>query len=153
MLTKGNVPPSPGWTSVDGEEPWMGSALVAFSPEWMPIFCDPIVYSINIIGNRFIPSITLSTGDASENMFQKPGSTSGSMQSIPQPLGENGNALTAAPISLSSSGPQEPLACHQSLYWRLQSRLPHPQTLPDQVQLSRTSVLVLHTQLHCVQCL
>lgn len=73
MPTKGNVPPSPGWTSGDGEDPWMGSALVALSLEWMSIFCDPIVPSINIIGNQFVPSIILSTGDASENMFSKAG--------------------------------------------------------------------------------
>lgn len=47
----------------------MGSTFVALSPEGMPIFRDPIIHSINITGDCFVPSIVLSTEDASEDAF------------------------------------------------------------------------------------
>lgn len=47
----------------------MGSALVVLSPEGMPIICNLIVHSVNIIVYHFVPSIILSTADASENVF------------------------------------------------------------------------------------
>lgn len=34
-----------------------------------PITCDLIAHSTNIIGDQFMPSIALRTGDASENVF------------------------------------------------------------------------------------
>lgn len=90
----------------------MGSALVALSPEWMPIFCDPIVHSVNIIGNQLVPSIILSTGDASENMFSKAREQNWVHAEHPTAPGQgwycSPDYSYCCPISLSSSSSQEP---------------------------------------------
>lgn len=147
LLRKGHVPPAPGWTSVDGEEPWVGPTLVALSPEWMPIFHDPIILIFNKY-NRGLVCVKNSSqpGDA----FQMRGSRAWSMEGSSQPLGDGGSALLiilTAASSFSVSGPHVLLAYLRSLYWRLQSRLARPWKLPG----SSAAFSVLHSQPHFVQ--
>lgn len=117
---------------------WRGAldaiSSAALSAEWMPIFVT-LSFIQSILSMTSLYQVLLSALGMLQRMrFQKWGSRTWCREDSPQPLGNDGSVhliiFPAAIFSFSTSGPHAPLGCHQSLYWRLQSRLLCPGKLP-----------------------